>query len=99
MIFEMNPIERAAIASTPASAPNPTAETKIRPHTISCTERESVISPRPNTKLALPSGVMLAAPSQATGSARKSPSRVASVAINTVSIAGSTRSGSSAASK
>ena len=47
--FEMNPTERTAIASTPASAPSPTAETKIRPQTISCTERDIVINPRPKT--------------------------------------------------
>ena len=48
MVFEMKPIERTAIASTPARAPRPTAETKIRPQTISCTERDIVIRKRPN---------------------------------------------------
>ena len=47
MVLEMKPTERTAIASTPASAPRPTAETKISPQTISCTERDIVIRKRP----------------------------------------------------
>jgi hypothetical protein len=46
-VLLMKPMERTAIASTPASAPRPTAATKTRPHTTSCTERDSVISTRP----------------------------------------------------
>ena len=85
IVFEMKPIERTAIASTPASAPRPTAETKIRPQTISCTERDIVIRKRPTAYELLPNGVMLAAPSQATGIDITRPSTVASVAITTVS--------------
>ena len=88
MVLEMKPIERTAIASTPASAPRPTAETKIRPQTISCTERDIVIRKRPNAYELLPKGVMLAAPSHATGIDRNRPTMVASVAITTVSSAG-----------
>ncbi len=62
IVLEMKPIERTAIASTPASAPRPTAETKIRAQTISCTERDIVIRKRPIAYELLPKGGMLDAP-------------------------------------
>ena len=66
----------------------------MSPHTISWTDRDTVIRNRPTTYEARPSGLMFAAPSQATGIASNSPASVASVAIKAVSIVGSTSSGS-----
>ena len=99
IVFEMKPTERTAIASMPASAPSPTAETKIRPQTISCTERDIVIRKRPTTYELLPSGVMLrGAEPRDRDRQHAGRASVASVAISAVSSAGSTRSGSSARS-
>jgi len=85
--FEQNPIERTAIASVPASAPEPKTMTNTKAQMMTFTDRDAEMMNFPSRSV-YRFGVVFSAPSNDTGIDNRIASAVPRIAMWTVSIIG-----------